>query len=149
VTYLVSLIFQLVTAGALLEQGTQAIGVLTAIHTGCVAAMFWTLLWYAITTTQVLDDGGLGSIIVSPCDSHSHQCQLDVLLRLDNACGTTRILRRHPLYQPRYCVRVHVNFRYPFPPARLTPQYSSVRLDQYMARSVRLLKFTFSFVIQH
>jgi hypothetical protein len=68
VTYLLSLILQLVTAGALLEQGRQAIGVLTAIHAGVVSAMFWTLLWYAITTTQVLDDGGIGSIIVSPCN---------------------------------------------------------------------------------
>lgn len=66
VTYLVSLILQLVTAGALLEQGTQAIGALTAIHAGIVASLFWVVLWNAFTTTQLLDDGRPASLMVSP-----------------------------------------------------------------------------------
>ncbi|KAF7761592.1 hypothetical protein Agabi119p4_9584 [Agaricus bisporus var. burnettii] len=88
VTYFVSLVFQLVTAGALLEQGTRAIGVLTAIHTGIVSAMFWTLLWYAITTTQILDDGGFGSLIVM----HVGQLAFFVVtlyISLDTAFGFT------------------------------------------------------------
>lgn len=63
-TYLMSLIFQLVTAGALFEQGTQTIAVLTAIHCGIVASLFWVLLWYAFTTMQVLDDGQTASILI-------------------------------------------------------------------------------------
>ncbi|KAJ3576672.1 hypothetical protein NP233_g267 [Leucocoprinus birnbaumii] len=63
-TYLVSLIFQLVTTGALLEQGTQTIGALTAIHCGIVASLFWVLLWYSFTTMQVLDDGQTASLLI-------------------------------------------------------------------------------------
>lgn len=139
VTYFVSLVFQLVTAGALLEQGTRAIGVLTAIHTGIVSAMFWTLLWYAITTTQILDDGGFGSLIVSSWSGFlSNSC---TQLRLGNACWTTCILRRDPLYQPWYCFWVYINFRYPFPSPRLIAEYPVVRIDKHMARSVGVLLF--------
>ncbi|KAF5344813.1 hypothetical protein D9756_011088 [Leucocoprinus leucothites] len=63
-TYLISLLLQLLTGGALLEQGTQAIGALTAIHCGIVASLFWVLLWYAFTTIQVLEDGQTASILV-------------------------------------------------------------------------------------
>jgi len=63
-TYLISLVFQLVTAGALLEQGTQAITALTAIHCGIVSSLFWALLWYTFTTMQVLDDGRTASVLV-------------------------------------------------------------------------------------
>ncbi|KXN86845.1 Chitin synthase export chaperone [Leucoagaricus sp. SymC.cos] len=63
-TYLVSLILQIVTGGALLEQGTQAIGALTAIHCGIVASLFWVLLWNAFTTTQLLDDGRVVSVMI-------------------------------------------------------------------------------------
>lgn len=63
-TYLISLLLQLLTGGALLEQGTQAIGALTAIHCGIVASLFWVLLWYAFTTIQVLEDGQTASILI-------------------------------------------------------------------------------------
>lgn len=65
VTYLVSLLLQILTAGALLEQGTQALGALTAIHAGVVASLFWAVFWNALITTQVLDDGRAVSVTVS------------------------------------------------------------------------------------
>lgn len=71
-TYLVSLLLQILTAGALLEQGTQALGALTAIHTGVVASLFWVVFWNALVTTQVLDDGRALSVTVSPSEESLH-----------------------------------------------------------------------------
>ena len=53
--YLVSLPFQLITTGSLLKQSSTALVVLTAIHMGIVAAMFWTLLANGIVATQVVE----------------------------------------------------------------------------------------------
>jgi len=61
--YLISLPFQLLTTGAVLQQGSLALVVLTAIHAGIVAALFWTLLGNAIVSTQVVEDGTLSSLI--------------------------------------------------------------------------------------
>ncbi|KAI0058581.1 hypothetical protein BV25DRAFT_1830036 [Artomyces pyxidatus] len=63
IAYLFTLPLQLVTTGAFLTQGTTAITVLTAIHAGAVAAVFWTLLGNAIVATQVVEDGTLSSLI--------------------------------------------------------------------------------------
>jgi hypothetical protein len=41
--------------------------VLTAIHAGLVATLFWTLLANAIVATQIVEDGTLSSIIVRSC----------------------------------------------------------------------------------
>jgi hypothetical protein len=71
-TYLVSLVFQIVTGGALLEQGTQALGALTAIHCGIVASLFWVLLWNALTMVQLIDDGQVVSIMVRSAPSSFH-----------------------------------------------------------------------------
>jgi len=62
--YFISLPFQLLTTGAVLQQGSLALVVLTAIHAGTVAALFWTLLGNAIVSTQVVEDGTLSSLIV-------------------------------------------------------------------------------------
>lgn len=62
--YFLSLPFQLLTTGAVLQQGSTALVVLTAMHAGIVAALFWTLLGNAIVSTQVVEDGTLSSLIV-------------------------------------------------------------------------------------
>jgi hypothetical protein len=64
--YLLTLPLQLLTTGSLLQQGTKALVVLTSIHAGLVAAMFWGLLANALVATQVVEDGTLSSLIVRP-----------------------------------------------------------------------------------
>ncbi|KAJ8580495.1 hypothetical protein M405DRAFT_834255 [Rhizopogon salebrosus TDB-379] len=61
--YLLTLPFQLITTGSFLTQGSSALVVLTAIHAGLVATLFWMLLANAIVATQVVEDGTLSSII--------------------------------------------------------------------------------------
>ncbi|TFK45287.1 hypothetical protein OE88DRAFT_1669482 [Heliocybe sulcata] len=63
ILYLLTLPFQLVSTGAFLEQGSTALTVVTAIHAGLVAALFWALLANAIVATQVVEDGTLSSLI--------------------------------------------------------------------------------------
>jgi len=63
VLYLISLPLQLVTTGSVLQQGSTALVVLSAIHAGVVAALFWALLGNAIISTQLVDDGSLSSLI--------------------------------------------------------------------------------------
>jgi hypothetical protein len=62
--YLVTLPLQLITTGSFLEQGTTPLVVITAIHAGAVAALFWTLLGNALVATQVVEDGTPSSLIV-------------------------------------------------------------------------------------
>lgn len=64
VLYALTLPFQLLTTGAVLEQGSTALVVLTAIHAGFVAALFWSLLANGLVATQVVEDGTLSSLIV-------------------------------------------------------------------------------------
>lgn len=81
ILYFISLPFQLLTTGAVLQQGSLALVVLTAIHAGTVVALFWTLLGNAIVSTQVVEDGTLSSLIVriSPsCVHTSHITLCDV-----------------------------------------------------------------------
>ena len=63
--YLLTLPLQLLTTGSLVQQGTKAPIVLTSIHAGLVAAMFWGLLANALMATQI-EDGTLSSLIVRP-----------------------------------------------------------------------------------
>ncbi|KIJ63008.1 hypothetical protein HYDPIDRAFT_176115 [Hydnomerulius pinastri MD-312] len=63
VVYLLTLPFQLLTSGAVIQQGSTALVALTAIHAGLVATLFWALLGNAIVATQVVEDGTLSSII--------------------------------------------------------------------------------------
>jgi len=64
ICYFFTLAFQIVTTGSLLEQGSTPLLAVTAIHAGLVVALFWLLLANAIVATQVVDDGGLSSLIV-------------------------------------------------------------------------------------
>ncbi|KAG6370871.1 chitin synthase III catalytic subunit [Boletus reticuloceps] len=61
--YLLTLVFQILTTGSVLEQGSKGLVILTAIHAGLVATLFWTLLGNAIVATQVVEDGTLSSLI--------------------------------------------------------------------------------------
>ncbi|KAF9562104.1 hypothetical protein CPC08DRAFT_706988 [Agrocybe pediades] len=61
--YLLTLPLQLITTGALLEQGSTALVAITAVHAGAVVALFWSLLANAIVATQVVEDGTLASLV--------------------------------------------------------------------------------------
>lgn len=63
IVYFASLPFQLITNGSLLEQGSTALVVLTAIHAGLVATLFWALLANALISTQVVEDGTMSSLV--------------------------------------------------------------------------------------
>jgi len=63
VVYLFTLLLQLFTTGSFLEQGTTALIVLTAIHAGAVATLFWMLLGNALVATQIVEDGTPSSLI--------------------------------------------------------------------------------------
>jgi hypothetical protein len=81
--YALTLPFQLLTTGAVLvqarsiqtglfcpgadtpaRQGSTALVVLTAIHAGLVAALFWALIANALVATQVVEDGTPSSLVV-------------------------------------------------------------------------------------
>lgn len=62
--YLLTLLLQLFTTGSFLEQGTTALVVLTAIHAGAVATLFWMLLGNALVATQIVEDGTPSALIV-------------------------------------------------------------------------------------
>nr|XP_018259939.1 uncharacterized protein I303_08011 [Kwoniella dejecticola CBS 10117]OBR82097.1 hypothetical protein I303_08011 [Kwoniella dejecticola CBS 10117] len=53
---------QVVTMSSLLEQGTIALSVLSSVHVGVIACMFWVLLGNAIIATQVVEDGTAAAI---------------------------------------------------------------------------------------
>ncbi|KAJ7173464.1 chitin synthase III catalytic subunit-domain-containing protein [Mycena filopes] len=61
--YFLTLPLQLITTGGILEQGTTALVVLTAIHAGTLAALFWALLANALVATQVVEDGTPSSLV--------------------------------------------------------------------------------------
>ncbi|KAG5641748.1 hypothetical protein DXG03_004293 [Asterophora parasitica] len=61
--YALSLPLNAITTGAFLEQGSMPLVVLTAIHAGVVAALFWALLANAVVATQVVEDGTLSSLV--------------------------------------------------------------------------------------
>ncbi|KAM6492795.1 Chitin synthase III catalytic subunit [Amanita muscaria] len=61
--YLFTLPFQLVTTGSFLQQGSQGLVIVTAIHAGLVASFFWSLIANALVSTQVVEDGTPSSII--------------------------------------------------------------------------------------
>ncbi|PFH46761.1 hypothetical protein AMATHDRAFT_77532 [Amanita thiersii Skay4041] len=63
ILYLLTLPFQLLTTGSLLEQGSTALVVLTGIHAGLVASLFWSLLANGLVATQVVEDGTLSSLV--------------------------------------------------------------------------------------
>ncbi|KAJ7302971.1 chitin synthase III catalytic subunit [Mycena albidolilacea] len=61
--YFLTLPLQLVTTGSFLEQGGTPLVIITAIHAGVVAALFWALLANALVATQVVEDGTPSSLI--------------------------------------------------------------------------------------
>ncbi|KAF8308559.1 hypothetical protein DL93DRAFT_2219505 [Clavulina sp. PMI_390] len=63
VLYLVSLPLQLVTTGAMLKQSSTVLVIITAVHMGVVAALFWTLLANGIVATQAVEDGTMSSLV--------------------------------------------------------------------------------------
>ncbi|KAF8656328.1 hypothetical protein AX16_002593 [Volvariella volvacea WC 439] len=63
VLYLLTLPFQLLTTGSLFEQGSDALVILTSIHAGLVAALFWMLLGNALVATQFVEDGTMSSLV--------------------------------------------------------------------------------------
>lgn len=62
--YLLTLPFQLLTTGSVLQQGSTVLVAFTAIQAGLVAALFWVLLANSIVATQVVEDGTLSSLVV-------------------------------------------------------------------------------------
>ena len=74
--YFFSLLFQLLSTGAVLEQGTTTLVAFTALHAGTVAALFWTLLGNALVSTQVVEDGTLSSLIVRLASCHITLCDV-------------------------------------------------------------------------
>ncbi|THU84687.1 hypothetical protein K435DRAFT_687056 [Dendrothele bispora CBS 962.96] len=63
ICYFLTLPLQIITTGSFLEQGSTALVVLTAVHAGLVAALFWMLLANALIATQVLEDGTMSSLM--------------------------------------------------------------------------------------
>lgn len=63
ILYLISLPLQLVTTGALLEQGSTGLTAVTAVHAAVVATLFWSLLANGLIATQIVEDGTLSSLI--------------------------------------------------------------------------------------
>jgi len=63
ILYFLTLPLQLITTGSLLTQGSKALVVITAIHAGAVAALFWALLANGIVATQVVEDGTMSSLL--------------------------------------------------------------------------------------
>ncbi|KAI5121371.1 hypothetical protein M0805_001184 [Coniferiporia weirii] len=104
--YLLTLPFQLLTNGALLEQGSTALVALTAIHAGLVAALFWTLLANALVATQVVEDGTPSSMVPIFVFSllffvATTYISFDVALTITNAFGPSNPpanLRSIPLF---------------------------------------------------
>ena len=48
----------------MLRQGSTALVVLTAVHAGVVAALFWGLAANAVIATQIVEDGTWSSLVV-------------------------------------------------------------------------------------
>ncbi|KAF9258313.1 hypothetical protein L218DRAFT_877422 [Marasmius fiardii PR-910] len=63
IVYFLTLPFQLLTTGSLLEQGSTALVVLTAIHAGLVVTLFFGLLANAVVATQLVEDGTMASVV--------------------------------------------------------------------------------------
>jgi len=63
ILYALCCLFQLLDSGSFLEQGRRPIVWLTGIHTGFVVSLFWTILWIAFLSLQLVEDGNLSSYI--------------------------------------------------------------------------------------
>ncbi|OJA13364.1 hypothetical protein AZE42_04504 [Rhizopogon vesiculosus] len=138
--YLLTLPFQLITTGSFLTQGSSALVVLTAIHAGLVATLFWTLLANSIVATQVVEDGTLSSIIVRSASivsfhSPKHTQPADGALHIAILHILSRVLRRYNLYILGRRIQLDKRNR----KIKSTPipqQHTIVRAHQYLAWSV-------------
>ncbi|XP_006464084.1 hypothetical protein AGABI2DRAFT_209131 [Agaricus bisporus var. bisporus H97] len=63
IVYLITLPLQIITNGSLLQQGSTALVVFTALHAGLIVALFWILVTNAIVATQWIDDGTMSSLM--------------------------------------------------------------------------------------
>ncbi|TRM62276.1 chitin synthase III catalytic subunit [Schizophyllum amplum] len=106
ILYFLSLPLQLLSNGALLEQGSTAIVALTALHAGTVAALFWSLLANGLVATQVVEDGTMSSLIpfhigAAAFFAATTYIGFDVALGITDTLGTStppEALRSIPLF---------------------------------------------------
>ncbi|PWN54208.1 hypothetical protein IE53DRAFT_2638 [Violaceomyces palustris] len=63
VTYWLTLPLQILASGSLLEQGSLAISIITAILEALQLSVFWSLLACGIISTQVVEDGTMASLL--------------------------------------------------------------------------------------
>ena len=56
---------QLVDTGAFLVAGGRPLVWVSAVHLGLVVGLFWCLVWVAVLSLQVIEDGTLASVAVS------------------------------------------------------------------------------------
>ncbi|ORY35850.1 chitin synthase III catalytic subunit-domain-containing protein [Naematelia encephala] len=54
---------QTVTMSSMVEQASTAIGVLSAIHVGVIASLFWILLGNGLIATQIVEDGTPAALV--------------------------------------------------------------------------------------
>lgn len=95
VLYAVTLAFQAITTASILEQGSVALLILTAIHAGVVAAFFWTLLGTALVATQYVEDGTPSSLIPY-CGLIGIFFLATTYISADTAFGFTNIFKSTP-----------------------------------------------------
>jgi len=93
--YIATCILQLLTAGAILPQGSIALTVLTAVHAGAVASFFWCLAANAIIAMQVVEDGTPASLL--PFHGFSIVFFLaTTYIALDTGMGFTSVFKSVP-----------------------------------------------------
>ncbi|KAG5638753.1 hypothetical protein H0H81_010375 [Sphagnurus paluster] len=91
VLYAISLPLNAVTTGSFIAQGSTGLVVVTAIHAGIVAAIFWALLANALVATQVVEDGTWSSLV--PYFGFTFLLfALGTYLSLDVALGVTQAI---------------------------------------------------------
>ncbi|KAG5651577.1 hypothetical protein H0H81_008160 [Sphagnurus paluster] len=107
VLYAISLPLNAISTGAFLAQGSTALVVITAVHAGVVAAIFWALLANALVATQVVEDGTLSSLVpyyifTVLIFALGTYISLDIALGVTDAIGAPAIpvqsLRNIPLF---------------------------------------------------
>lgn len=137
ILYLISLPLQAITTGSFIQQGSTALVVLTAIHAGVVAATFWALLSTSLVSTQIVEDGTLSSLVVSPAVAIICSLLTRIGILTANGIFYRCFFRCDVLHSSGCRPYFHVRF-WPLEPAWRLAQYTSVRLDDDMARRVSL-----------
>jgi Chitin synthase export chaperone len=133
--YLVSLPLQLLTTGSVIQQGSTGLVVLTALHAGVIAALFWALLGNAIISTQLVEDGTLSSLIVSV----HFGTQTQIVDSLFYCTAFTSICGRLFCSNYVYLIRRWVNdnkYLWSFESPSVITQHTTVCVDECLASSV-------------